>query len=160
MAGRTGHRLQRSNVSSPSPVASHLQPPVLGVCPWLAHPSSLTVVQLSGWPQGAHPEIGRLVWCKDKGICDLLGLPRPKSHPHPLSSLGRRLGWLGGIFPLSQGSADHPPFRPPGPSCAWFTDSGLPAQAQEVVVVLRGWGLRAGPASVPGVARAGGRAPS
>lgn len=27
-----------------APEASPLRPPVLGVCPWLAHPSSLTIV--------------------------------------------------------------------------------------------------------------------
>lgn len=67
------------------------RPPVPGACPKLAHPSSLTIVELSSWPQGAHPEIGCLVSCKDKGAWNILGPPHPRSYPHPLSYLGRRL---------------------------------------------------------------------
>lgn len=75
----------------PPAVAITQRPPVPGACPKLAHPSSLTIVELSSWPQGARPEIGCLVSCKDKGVWNLLGPPHPRSYPQPLSYLGRSL---------------------------------------------------------------------
>lgn len=69
-----GDRLQRSNLCPLHPCGITQRPPVLGACPRLARPSSLTIVQLSSQPQSACPEIGCLVPCGNKGC---LGPPGP-----------------------------------------------------------------------------------
>lgn len=75
------HGLQRS-VGSP-PLQPHTRGHQPEASPGLAHPSSLTIVQLGGWPQGARPEIGRLVRSRNKGFWDFLGLPHPESLSPP-----------------------------------------------------------------------------
>jgi len=114
-----GARLQRKNLCPSTLVAS------LG---WegnsarnlsrvRAH-SSLTIVQLSSWPQGARPEIGRLVWCRDRVSRTSWAFPTP-GVVHLPRSLGKGVGWPGGAsepacLPTAWRFTDHWPFSPPG----------------------------------------------
>lgn len=118
-----GQRLHRSNLGPLLPYGITKRPLVLGACPGLAHPSSLTIVKLSSWPQGARPEIGCLVPCGDKGVWDLLSLPHPQELPPPTQLPWEETGLTGGwegvpedlpARPWPRVSAGHRPFPPPG----------------------------------------------
>lgn len=107
----------------------------LGTRPRLAHSSSLTVVQLGSWPHGARPEIGRLVWCRNRVSGTSWAFPTPAvtTFPYPL---GRdRAGQMvpqnppvclqpgdsqtTGHFPQLEPSSTHP--RGPGAGPASLT---------------------------------------
>lgn len=68
----------------------------LRTCPRLAHSSTLTVVQLRSWPHGTCPEIGRLVWCRNRASGTSRAFPTPAvtTFPYPL---GR--DWAGQMVP-------------------------------------------------------------
>lgn len=131
------HGLQRS-VGSP-PLQPHTRGHQPEASPGLAHPSSLTIVQLGGWPQGARPEIGRLARSRNKDSGTFWAFPTLRVCP-----LGNRLGRLGS-------STDHPQAQLT--TCHSLTPGFLP----KTLMQLQCWGLglRASPAGVPGVARRG-----
>ena len=113
----------------PSPAASHPRPPARGFTragpPLLTHHSPARRLATECWSRNRASGKGQEQrFLGPSGT--FCAFPTLRVCPHRLSSLGKRLGQLGGVCRPPPGSADHLP----------FPDSRLPAQDPDAVAVL------------------------